>query len=849
MTATPFVKAIHTQSIGRTRVLLVASCLVLPALLHSEPAARAVVTVQAGDAGKKISPDLFGIFFEDLNYAADGGLYAELVQNRSFEYAPGDRKDWNSLTCWELVERDGGQGTVTVEASQPVHANNPHYAVVNVTASGGVGLRNEGFDGMVLAAGESYDFSVWARQLDGMGGPLAVKLESKDGGVLGEVTLPKPGSVWKKLTATIQPNRNTNDARLVVSTKAAGRLALDMVSLLPRKTFHNHPNGLRPDLAQAVADLKPKFMRFPGGCLAHGDGLDNIYRWKNTVGPVEQRKAQRNIWRYHQTTGLGYFEFFQFCEDIGAKPLPVVAAGVCCQNAGHYIPGAPKGQQVLPMDEMPAYVQEVLDLIEWANGPATSKWGSVRAAAGHPAPFHLEYLGVGNEDQITAGFEERFAMIEKAVKARHPEITLIGTVGPFASGDDFERGWKFARQLGLAMVDEHYYMAPEWFLNNLHRYDSYDRKGPKIYLGEYASRGNTLMNALSEAAYMAALERNGDVVHLSSYAPLLAKAGHTQWNPDMIYFHNTAIMRTANYHVQKMYGNNGGDTWLPNTVTIKQAAAPDKPVGIFLGTWDTQAEFDNLRLESGGKVLLNETFDQAGDGWRPEGGEWKVEAGVCKQSGDPKPALSRPVAARITSKDGQANYTLTLRARKTRGKEGFLIGFGAIDADNHFWWNLGGWGNKSHGLEKRTNGVIGPVGPQVPGHIETGRWYDIKLVVEGLRIQCFLDGKLVQETRIDGQASEKFVFSSVRDSKTGDLILKVVNVQPAEVQARIELAGLPATGNRSAVCTVLSGDPAAANSLAEPDRVAPKTSTIEVGPAFTFTAPAHSLSVIRMKGR
>ena len=352
------------------------------------------------------------------------------------------------------------------------------------------------------------------------------------------------------------------------SPTGPGKVALDMVSLFPEKTFHNRPNGLRADLAQVIADLEPKFMRFPGGCLVHGDGLDNIYHWKETIGPVEQRKPQPNIWRYHQSKGLGYFEYFQFCEDIGAKPLPVVAAGVCCQNSNFLVTHKYGiGQLGLPMDQMPAYVQDVLDLIEFANGPVTSTWGAKRAAAGHPKPFGLQYLGIGNEDKITPVFRERFEMIYKAVKAKHPEITVIGTVGPNPDGDDYDKGWKIADELHLPMVDEHCYKSPQWFWENLQRYDAYDRSRSKVYLGEWASfddkRRSTLRSAISEAAYLTALERNADVVRFASYAPLLAKRDHTDWTPDLIYFTNTEVFPTINYHVQQLFSVNSGDFYFP----------------------------------------------------------------------------------------------------------------------------------------------------------------------------------------------------------------------------------------------------------------------------------------------
>jgi len=295
-----------------------------------------------------------------------------------------------------------------------------------------------------------------------------------------------------------------------------------------------------------------------------------MYRWKNTIGPIEQRVEQRNIWGYHQTAGLGYFEYFQFCEDIGAKPLPVVPAGVSCQNSGGTWRIGGKGQRALPMDEMDEYIQEVLDLIEWANGPATSEWGSKRAAAGHPEPFNLEYVGIGNEDKMTPEFEERFTMLYQAVKQKHPEITVIGTVGPFLEGEDFEKGWEISNKLQLPMVDEHYYIEPDWYLGNQERYDTYDRKEAQVYLGEYASWGNKLYNAIAEAVHLTAIERNGDVVKMASYAPMLAKKGHTQWTTDMIFFDNTTLCPTPNFYVQKLFMKNSGDHYYENVVNFSK---------------------------------------------------------------------------------------------------------------------------------------------------------------------------------------------------------------------------------------------------------------------------------------
>jgi alpha-N-arabinofuranosidase len=541
------------------------------------PPLAAKLEIHLDQPAKPISPELFGIFFEDLNHAADGGLYAELVRNRSFEFTATENPQWNQLTGWELVKRGDARGSLDIDAGRPLNANNPHYAVLNVERpGGGVGIANDGFDGIAVREGASYNVAIFVRQLyagarwsgdpvDDRTRTLTVRLEDRDGALLGETTLDYRTATWEKLTGTIVAAGSADNARLIVLAHDQGGVGLDIVSLFPQDTFRGRSNGLRRDLAETIAALKPRFVRFPGGCLVHGNGIPNFYRWQDTVGPIEERREQENLWGYHQSVGLGYFEFFQFCEDIGAAPLPVVPAAVSCQHSGH---AAGRGQEGVPLADMPAYIENVLNLIEWANGPADSKWGAKRAAAGHPEPFGLKYLGIGNEDAQTPAFRERFRLIYDAVHAKHPEITLIGTVGPFADGEDFDAGWAFANELKVPVVDEHYYQPPNWFVDNLERYDSYNRDRSKVYLGEFASKGNTLDNALAEAAYMTALERNADVVRHASYAPLLAKIGRTQWNPDLIYFTNTRVFPTVNYHVQQMFGANQGDAYPVQTLSV-----------------------------------------------------------------------------------------------------------------------------------------------------------------------------------------------------------------------------------------------------------------------------------------
>ncbi len=531
---------------------------------------QASITLQPGKA-KPISDLLLGIFFEDINYAADGGLYAELVQNRDFEYALSDKEGrdsaWNSRHSWALR---GEHTSFTIDATTPIHANNSHYALLD-TKTPGAALVNTGYDGIPLKKGEKYDLSLFVRQPDGKTSKLLIRLVSPQGKALSETTVTVSGGAWKNVKTILTATADADSAQLELQPLTAGRLALDMVSLFPQQTFKDRKNGLRADLARTIADIHPRFVRFPGGCVAHGDGLDNIYQWKNTIGPLETRKPQRNLWGYHQSAGLGYFEYFRFCEDIGAEPVPVVAAGVPCQNSGPTDKGSGQQGGIL-LSDMDNYIQDVLDLIEYANGDIHTPWGQKRAAAGHPEPFHLKYIGIGNEDQITDVFEERFAMIFKAVKEKHPEVTVIGTAGPFYEGTDYREGWDIVNKLDVPVVDEHYYVPPGWLINNQDYYDKYDRSRAKVYLGEYAAhlpgRRSNIETALAEALYLTALERNGDVVSMASYAPLLAKEGHTQWKPDLIYFDNTEVKPTVNYFVQQLYGNNAGDTYLPSTATI-----------------------------------------------------------------------------------------------------------------------------------------------------------------------------------------------------------------------------------------------------------------------------------------
>lgn len=528
---------------------------------------RAKLIIDANKS-KKISDLLIGVFFEDINYAADGGLYAEKVQNRGFEYSPDENRrdpNWDHTKAWSADET---KIIFRIDTLSPVHTNNKHYATLQITEQG-AGLVNEGFGGIPIKAGDKYDFSLFVRSPETRRGKLTVRLIGKNGEVYGEAHTKTISKDWKKHEVVITARKTINDAHLEVIPQMTGRVDVDLISLFPQKTFKNRKNGLRADLAQVIADLKPRFVRFPGGCVAHGNGLNNIYRWEETIGPLEARKSQWNLWGYHQSMGLGYYEYFQFCEDIGAEPVPVVAAGVCCQNSSV----GSNGQQGIPLCNMHDYVQDVLNLIEWANGdPKKSEWAKKRAQAGHPKPFNLKYVGIGNEDLITDVFEERFTMLFNAVKEKYPEITVIGTTGPFSEGTDYVEGWNLATKLRVPMADEHYYQPAGWFLNNQDYYDKYDRNKAKVYLGEYAThipgKRCNIETALLEALHLIGCERNGDIVSMTSYAPLLAKEGYTRWNPDLIYFNNTEVKPTVSYFTQKLFGENSGEEYIHSTLEL-----------------------------------------------------------------------------------------------------------------------------------------------------------------------------------------------------------------------------------------------------------------------------------------
>ena len=542
--------------------------------------------------GKAISDELIGIFFEDINNSADGGLYAELIQNGSFEFNANERDGWGPSTAWKILRPGHSLGMLQARMDNSIHPNNPTYMRLHAERTRefhdyngwrGYGIQNDGFGGMVVKAGQKYDFSVFLRNI-GSAKQVRVALVEpvlgwppKDPKLLAEATITVSDKSWKKYEAVFTPSEDCENAALQILMLTDGDMDIDMVSLMPEDTYKGH--GLRKDLATTLAELKPKFMRFPGGCVVHGggDGFWNTYRWKTTIGPKETRKQQKNTWGYHQSVGLGYFEYFQFCEDAGMEPLPILPCGVSCQGTnGGWSLWPTQAQDVVPMSEMDEWVAEAIDLIEWANGdPATNKWAKMRAEAGHPKPFNLKYLGIGNEEKISPEFIERFKYIYERVTKAHPEIKIVGTDGPgsHSGNPDYEAGWKLADELGMPINDEHYYEPRDYFLNK-RQYDNYPRdRKTKVYLGEYAAKDKKLIDALAEGLYLLHVERNADVVTMTSYAPLLAKKDGTQWNPDLIYFDNNRTYPTCSYFVQQMFGQSAGQYYYGDCVKFEGDAA------------------------------------------------------------------------------------------------------------------------------------------------------------------------------------------------------------------------------------------------------------------------------------
>ena len=781
------------------------SIALLSATALSLVATPAKISVQVDQPGHAVSPHLWGIFFEDINLSADGGLYPELVRNRSFE-------DSEQPENWKLVNASGGKGEMATDTSRPLNPMNRRS--LRVKLDGTSSLINEGYYGMSIVKGDSYTFKVAARAADGFNGPINVKLLAAGRELAGGEIKSVSGD-WKYYTLDLTAADSDPKATLRINLSGKGTLFLDMVSLIPTKTWKQ--SGLRPDLAEAMTALKPAFFRFPGGCWVEGEDLSRVYNWKKTVGNVDVRTPLYNIWQYNATHGIGYHEYLQMAEDLGAEPM-------FCINVGM------SHRENVPMDLMGQWVQDALDAIEYANGPTNTVWGGLRARNGHPAPFNMKYLEIGNENGGPA-YAERWPLFVKAIMAKHPEIQLIAN--HWAGG--------YPKQPMPEIVDEHYYNTPEWFMQHAGQYDSYDRNGPKIFVGEYAVTRNAglgnLRGAIGEAAFMTGMERNSDVVVMAAYAPLFCNANHKRWPVNLINFDSHRWFGIPSYYVQQLFAEHRGDVTLPTTVEAAVVEEPLPAGAIGVGTWNTAAEFKDIKVTApDGKVLFTSDFSKNSDGWKKlGGGTWSVQDDVLKQTAE------REFVRAIAGDKSWGDYTLELKARKISGREGFLILFHIGDDEDRIWWNLGGWENTQHAIE------LGGTLDGKRGRIETGRWYDIKVEVKGMSVKCSLDGKVVHDLK-NTRASMKSLFASAtRDKATGDIIVKVVNSAAGPLETEIDLAGAGRLGATAQAIVLTSESPKDENTLDEPTKVSPKTETLKIsGNKFTRSFPGNSFTVLRI---
>jgi len=778
----------------------------------SANAQPAKISVDVANPGHAISPTLWGIFFEDINMSADGGIYPELVRNLSFE-------DADTPENWKFARIGSGMSEASVITAD-VHGQPPPLNAFNrkslrVKMDGAFTLQNEGYWGMNIVSNDSYTLKFAARG-ENFNGKLTAKILSAAGKVLASSEIFGINSGWKYHTLDLTARGGDPKSKLEISGDGKGVLFLDMVSLLPKKTWKDH--GLRTDLAESLNDLHPAFMRFPGGCWVEGDDFAHMNHWKNTIGNLDSRTPLWNIWGYYATHGLGFYEYLQMAEDLGAEPL-------FCINIGM------SHKETIPMDRMGQWVQDALDAIEYANGPTNSLWGALRAAAGHPAPFNLKYMEIGNENGDFKGYVEHWKLFYNAIKAKYPDMKFVAD------------GWDNFGDCQPDIVDDHYYDSPEWFMRNASLYDKKDRNGPKVFVGEYAvtkdcGLGN-LRGAIGEAAFMTGLERNSDEVVMASYAPLLVNLNHRAWNPDLINFDSANWYGLPSYYVQQMFSANHGDVTLPVQVSSPLAESEKSLGQVGVGTWNTAAEFKDMKVTSpDGKILFQSDLSKGSTDWQKlGGGDWTVKDGALQETTE-----KEFVRALAGSRDW-TNYTFTLKARKISGREGFLILFRINSDEGRNWWNIGGWENSTDGIE------FGETLDRKPSHIETDRWYDIKLVVNGGNVKCYLDGVLIHDVDYEKSGGIKALYAcAARDNQTGDVIVKVVNASALPLETTLDFSGAKKLTGQGTSTVLTSESGTDENSLAEPMKVSPKTSAVNfTGATLTQSFPGNSFTVLRLQ--
>jgi len=783
------------------------------------------LTIHADQPGHAISPTFYGLMTEEINHAYDGGLYAELIRNRALM----DRRD--STPGWSLIQYPGHTGSLSLEPAepnQPFAGKSLKLTIDPVSKPTGplVGVANDGFWGIPIRPSTRYRASFIAKAAPGYTGGLAVTLENVSGSnVLAVARVRSIGAEWSKYSFTLSTDDSLEpmNGRIVFAADQPGTLWLTQCSLMP-PTVHNRPNGTRVDLMQLMSQLTPSFLRLPGGNYLEGNTLDERFNWKTTIGPTELRPGHQGPWGYRSSDGLGLLEFLEWCEDLKMQPLLAVFAGYALNHT-----------YVKPGPDLEPYVQDALDEIEYVTGDPKTKWGAARAKDGHPKPFPLKYVEIGNEDMFdgSGSYEGRFAQFYDAIKAKYPTLQMIATRTVTSRTPD--------------VVDDHYYRSARDMAADSTHYDKASRTGPKIFVGEWASvEGNptpTMQAALGDAAWLTGLERDSDLVVMESYAPLLVNVnpGAAQWGTNLIGYDGLSSYGSPSFYVQSLFGQSTGDLTVPYDLTEPTASAPDPTPH---GTWRTESEFKDIEVTHDGQTLYSRDFSKGGSDWEKPVGTWDLDEGAFRQTSHDEGTLA------YDGDKSWTNYTYHLKARKVEGDEGFMVMFHVRDDQNFWQWNVGGWNDSRSSIQRIEDGSAQEVGRPSRTTVTAGQWYDLRVEIVDGTIKCYVDGKLTNQAVERPRPPVEPLYAAIsRSSKTGELFVKVVNIsaQDQAVQLNIQGADVTSPDIRG---WLLKGDPGAVNTVRNPTRVAPEP-IIARGASgkFTMQFPAHSVSVFRLKSR